>query len=76
MVAVSVNAPLHIDHVASTICCYDGFTPVIARLIIVNTHSSVVSAWPASADLSCFEIRPGSDRLEDGAFRAGIDASL
>lgn len=76
MVAIVVDTPLHFDDLVRCVSGNYRVAPVIAGLVIVNTNSSIVSTWPTSANLCCFQVGPSGDWLEDGAFGASINASL
>lgn len=59
VVAVIVDAPLHLDHVAGRIGLHDLIAPVVAGLVVVDAHAGVVAAGSAAADLGAFEVGPG-----------------
>jgi hypothetical protein len=76
VVAVVIDTPLDFNSVTSGVCCDHFVAPVITGLVVVNTDSGVVPARSTSTHLGCFQVWPGGYGLENGAFRAGIDAGL
>lgn len=76
MVAIVVDTPLHFHDLVCSICGNDRVAPVSAGLVVVNTNSGIVTTRSTSANLGSFQIGPCSDWFKDGAFRAGINASL
>jgi hypothetical protein len=76
MVTVVIDAPFHFDDLVSSIFCDDRVAPVSGGLVIVNTNSGVVATWSTPTNLCFFQVRPSRDWFKDGAFGAGINASL
>lgn len=59
VVAVVVDAPLHLDHVAGGVGLHDLVAPAVAGLVVVDADAGVVSAGSAAADLWAFKFGPG-----------------
>lgn len=58
VVAVVVDAPLHLDHVAGGVGLHDLIAPAVAGLVVVDADAGVVAAGSAAADLRGFEVGP------------------
>lgn len=76
MVTVVIDTPFHFHDLVSSICCDDRVAPVSGGLVIVDTNSGVIATWPTPTNLCFFQVRPCGDWFKDGAFGAGINASL
>lgn len=76
MIAVVVNAPLDFDYLVCSVTGDYGITPVVSRLVVVNTDSGVVPAGSTSTHLGFFQIWPCGYWFENGAFGASVDPSL
>jgi hypothetical protein len=74
VVAVVVETPLHIDDVAGLIGRNGGLAPDVAGLVVVDGYASIVAAGARAADEGGVEGGPGSYRLEDSTFGAGVFA--
>jgi hypothetical protein len=76
MIAIVVNTPLDLNDVVCSISCHHGIAPVVTGLIVVHADPGIISTWSTAANLSCFQIRPSSNRLKDRALRTSVNASL
>lgn len=76
MVSVGVYAPLHIDNVTGCIGCDGLGAPVVRWLVVVDTNAGIITTGATPSDRGNFEVRPGFDRLKDGALRTCIYAGL
>lgn len=54
MITVVVDAPLHFNNFVRSVRGDNRITPVIARLIVVDTNSRIISTWSASTYLGFF----------------------
>ena len=76
VVAVVIDAPLDIDDLASRVGDHGRVAPFCGWLVVVDADSGVVSARATPARSSYIQVWPRGNRLQDGAFRAGIDPGL
>jgi hypothetical protein len=65
MVAIMVHTPLYIHNITCRIGDYWFIAPVLTRLVIINTDTSVIATRATSAHLSGSYIRPCRNRLQD-----------
>lgn len=76
VVAVMIDAPLHLDDLTGRVDGCRLGAPVGGGLVVVNVYPGVETAGAAAADGSGVEVWPGGDGLEDHAFRAGVLSGL
>lgn len=50
VVTIGINAPLHINHLAGSICGDSSIPPILSRLVVVDTNASIVAARAGSAN--------------------------
>lgn len=76
VVAIVVDAPLHINYIAALVGNDRRRSPAGSGLVVVDTDTGVVSAWACAPNLGRVEVGPGRDGLEDGALGTCVWSSL